>query len=598
MNRLILLTAIVFATTVDGCGYFSNAVFFEGEGIVAGYVMVDGAPVEGALVFVLGESETHLTTGPRGSFSLRAHAGRSLSLVSMWGTNRGLKQKFDLAGDGWLDLGDVELKALGQMQGSVDLPNPGEAEVRVEGTPFVARPDGRGFFQLTLPGGSWDLVVSAPGKEDVLVDDVTVEPGGSGQVGTSTPKTDPDYTCEVSETRVERFSQGGGGAVDILFLVDNSGSMVGEQMALGYSFLQFVQSLDYGGVDYRIAVLTTGMESADCPPCTGSVTNSCINPTGENGRFQDRIGKNQGTEDIPDFVFTDAPDCRVVDQSNLGCFYDQVKDDGTVFVGINGCGYERGLAAMRQALESGMRGTYNAGFLRPAARLAVIVVSDEEDCGEVGDVYEMTSDRGNICYFASKGVGPDPENPDYTPMAYHPQDPERREYRLTPVEEYYRFLLDLKGGQKGLVKFAAIVGVKDANDPTSTTIEYNWGTHNRWEIVDACTTPGCTGDSCFAEPGTRYIQMAQLTGGIVESICRTDFSEPMLRISGANTGYVRSFPLHADPTSPDTIAVSINGVEKRLGWAWDPAKRAVVFEEAAAPPPYSLVRISYETACR
>jgi hypothetical protein len=38
-------------------------------------------------------------------------------------------------------------------------------------------------------------------------------------------------------------------------------------------------------------------------------------------------------------------------------------------------------------------------------------------------------------------------------------------------------------------------------------------------------------------------------------------------------------------------------VEKTVGWDWDPAKKAVVFEEASAPPPYSLVEIRYEAAC-
>jgi hypothetical protein len=329
-----------------------------------------------------------------------------------------------------------------------------------------------------------------------------------------------------------------------------------------------------------------------------TITSACTNSTGESGRFQDLVGKNQGTEDQPDYVFIDAPHCRVVDQTNLSCFYDQLNTNGTVFVGVHGCGHERGLAAMRRALESDLRTSYNSGFLRPAARLAVIVVSDEEDCGEVGDVYELSRDGGNVCYFAARGEGPEPANPDYTPMTYHPDDPQQREYRLTPVAEYYNFLLSLKSGIKGLVKFAAITGVRDAVDPSSTTIEYEWNTNNRWEVASACTTPGCTGDYCFAMPGTRYIEMAQLSGGVVESICQLDFHEPMLRISGANTGYVRSFPLSDDPVSPDSIKVYINGAERTAGWAWDPAKHAVVFDEASAPPPYSLVEIAYETSCQ
>jgi hypothetical protein len=50
-------------------------------------------------------------------------------------------------------------------------------------------------------------------------------------------------------------------------------------------------------------------------------------------------------------------------------------------VGIDGTGLELGLEAMRLALER----PENAGFVRPAAALAVIFVTDEEDGGDLVD---------------------------------------------------------------------------------------------------------------------------------------------------------------------------------------------------------------------
>jgi len=595
MNRIILISAAILCTvTMSSCGLLSNEPIYSGWGTVDGRVTVDGKPVGGALVFALGEPELKTTSREAGAFLLTAGAGRDRQLVAMWGSDLGLRTSFSLAGEGILKIGDVQLVPTGILAGTVELdPDPRVVEVWVEGTPFVTSPDFQGIYEFTLPEGEWTLVIKAVGYQDQRVEGVLVESGTTRQVDPVAPPADPDYTCVGTETLTERFTQGGGGGLDILFILDNSASMVGEQRALAESFDRLVRYLDEGEVDYHIAVVTTGMESPMCPACDDVIQDACINSTGENGRFQDRICYNQSTiEDDPDYVCSTDTFCRTVDSSNLSCFYDQDKS-GTVFVGVKGCGHERGLAAMRTALDSELLNGYNQDFLREAARLAVIVVSDEDDCGEVGDVYELSVDGGNICYFAAKGEGPEPGNPVYTPMTYHPDDPEQRPYELMPVEVYRDFLLDLKDNQRRLVKFAAIVGV----DPNGTEINYEWN-GSRWDVVDACTNQVCTGNYCYAKPGTRYIDLAGKLGGSVESICQEDFAEPMVRIAGASTGYLRIFPLRDVPTSPDTIRVWVDGVELvGAEWSYDSDKQAVVFAAAFAPPSYSLITIEYQTGC-
>ncbi|MBW1808837.1 MAG: hypothetical protein JRJ87_11640 [Deltaproteobacteria bacterium] len=340
---------------------------------------------------------------------------------------------------------------------------------------------------------------------------------------------------------------------DILFIIDNSGSMVGEQGQLGVSFNAFAQVLDekFGG-EYQIAVISTGMESPGCPPCNATIDKSCMNETGENGRFQDRIGFNQGTIDNPDYVFEMDPACgKVVIPATKNCFYDTDSSKGFSLVGVNGCGYERGLAPMRVALDD-LAGTYNAGFLRKNATLAVVVITDEDDCGQVGDVTEgLGGIAGDACYYASKGV--DPEG-GFT-------DPEGKLYRLTPVEDYYNFLLGLKDGKEGMVKFAAIVGVKDINDLSTTTIEYTFD-GSRYTVDQTCTTAGCTGLFCFAKPGTRYIKLAQLFGigqnGFVDTICQTDFSDTMEAL-GTFVACPKVFLLSEEILDPDLANILING---------------------------------------
>jgi len=337
---------------------------------------------------------------------------------------------------------------------------------------------------------------------------------------------DPEQLC-IEGTCYDVLSQATSyisNSIDILFVVDNSGSMAGEQDQLGKSFSAFATALEERFEDYHIAVVTTGKKSGACPACDASIVKNCVNETGEHGRFQDRLGHITWDVDNANFDFTSDPTCRVVTKNNKECFYNIAQERGIALVGTQGCGYERGLAAMKRALSKELLGTYNDGFLRDGAMLAVVVISDEDDCGEVGEVYELTPDGGNICYFAAKGVGPEGET-------VHPDDPNEKPYELTSVEEYRDFLVKLKGDRPGMVKFTAITGVKDINDLSTTTIEYEMGAHNRWEIITACTAPGCTGAYCFAEPGTRYIEMAQAFGlginGQVDTICQDEFSYTM-----------------------------------------------------------------------
>jgi len=350
-------------------------------------------------------------------------------------------------------------------------------------------------------------------------------------------------------------------SIDILFVIDNGSDMAQEQEQLGESMDEFLFELKRKlSDDYHVGVITSGIESQACPPCDSVITASCINESGEGGRLQDRMGKYQYSGGEPYYSSEYDQTCRVVDKLNSICLFDDVEKKGTLLVGNTGCGYERALAAMKAALGD-LSGTYNSGFLRNEAALAIIVVSTEEDCGEVGDVYELSADGGQICYFAAKGEGPEPGNPTYTPMTYHPGDPEQRPYQLTAVEDYKSFLEDLKGNKFGMVKFAAIVGVEHVNDLDTTKIEYEWD-GRRWTIRITCVTPGCTGAYCDAEAGTRYIRMAQLFGigenGFVETVCQMDYTGTMERLARFFSCPGR-FLLEGDIADPQQDNLELNG---------------------------------------
>ena len=145
-------------------------------------------------------------------------------------------------------------------------------------------------------------------------------------------------------TTLDDFEQGGtiGGLADILFVVDNSGSMGDEQTKLGNSFNTFINWLIGGEVDYHVAITTTDMDA-----------------TGAQGAFV-----SSGTN--PKILDASTP--------NVASVFAQNANVGTV-----GSGDEKGLAAASTALSSSLLAGANAGFLRPEARLYVVWVTDEED---------------------------------------------------------------------------------------------------------------------------------------------------------------------------------------------------------------------------
>ena len=158
-------------------------------------------------------------------------------------------------------------------------------------------------------------------------------------------------------------------AVDILFVVDNSGSMMEEQTNIGRNFQNFFSAINGAGLDYQVGVVTTDVTTAIT---AGKLAGSVPVLTPKTPKLEETFAK-------------------------------------AIAVGVYGSNVERGLEAMRLALSAPNIQSENKGFLRDGARLAVIVVSDEEDQSQL------------------------------------------------PVTQYTAFLSQLKGGLKKTT-FAALVG--------------------------------------------------------------------------------------------------------------------------------------------
>jgi hypothetical protein len=168
--------------------------------------------------------------------------------------------------------------------------------------------------------------------------------------------------------------------IDLLFVVDDSPSMLDKQLNLKNNFPRFVDRLSTlpGGLpNLHIGVVTTDMGtkasgSSTPGPAIGQIGQGGCSSTGKSGNLQ--VGA--AAADLSGVFISDI---KQADGSRLKNY---TGDLATVFgklasVGAGGCGFEQPLAAMRAALGNNPA---NAGFVRPTAMLGVTFLTDEDDC--------------------------------------------------------------------------------------------------------------------------------------------------------------------------------------------------------------------------
>lgn len=196
------------------------------------------------------------------------------------------------------------------------------------------------------------------------------ERGKSQPDGGPAPPDAPS-TCSTST---------GSHALDLLFVIDDSPSMLDKQANLRANFPNFVNALSSlpGGMpDLHIGVISTdlgalGADDTAPGPTVGVVGNGGCGGTGKGGVLQ--LG--QAGDSV---AGTFLSDIRTIGGERIRNY---TGDLATVFgqmatLGATGCGFEAPLEAMKRALSNT---TQNAGFLRPDAYLAVVFLTDEDDC--------------------------------------------------------------------------------------------------------------------------------------------------------------------------------------------------------------------------
>lgn len=406
------------------------------------------------------------------------------------------------------------------------------------------------------------------------------------------------------------IDQGCGDHIDLLFVIDNSGSMAEEQLNLAKNMPLLTDRLenltDSMGLpvdsDVNIMVTTTDMGNELCTPyykpgrspeegspittpCTERIDRftgvgqnpidasavcdeACPNPIAPEGQFIHFAPEGSNVPDAPevDVNGDGMPDSNVAQA--LACIGPQ---------GIDGCGYESPLDAMRNALDPGA--AWNSGddpFLRPGGVLAVAIITDEADCS-IADASVMSDEQfmenhpdtgmpvptSAICWNAGVTCeGPD-GNGVYATCSSSGE-------KLVAVQEY----IDLLKGQGRPVVMLGILGVppvternpdppyepiaggvmdlvyRDWRDPDwdngGDILPDQWadGIDATYKQYEFGVGPGCTGEDGMgaftgqAIPPVRVKEVCEALNTdmeircCIESICDTDFSNAIRCMTG------------------------------------------------------------------
>lgn len=407
------------------------------------------------------------------------------------------------------------------------------------------------------------------GADDESADEEDSDPSDTGEPA-DLPDPDPDPMPDGCAEKL-----------DILVVIDNSGSMGEEQRNLTDSFPLLVKGLDEAGVDWRLAVTTSDNGNPWCPP---ELT------TPESGQFvfsscKSRLGDflfHNGDVNVQDLACNNV--CNL-DDEQLQALPTTTDDDPQaksrpwlqreggqlnlplgvdagealrclVPMGINGCGFEQQLESMRIALaRTTVVNAPEAGFLRDDASLLVLLITDEVDCSVRPEWEEAVFDaNGNkafwtdpnsgfptsgLCWNAGVECTGDPSDKDCVPadkniMGQPAQPPQAV---MFPVSRYANTLEAIEASKHAIdpgldVAVLAISGVNlDGTITYADTADDIF--QNEFGIGPGCTAPNPLDpdEPVTAVPPVRIRAVAeQLSpgGDPLSSICAESFDDFML----------------------------------------------------------------------
>ncbi|MDX2022441.1 MAG: hypothetical protein SF187_19550 [Deltaproteobacteria bacterium] len=305
--------------------------------------------------------------------------------------------------------------------------------------------------------------------------------------------------------------------VDVLFMIDNSGSMREEQNLLRAAMPTFITGLQtrFGAsLDLHVGFITSDV-GAGATFIAGSP--ACNRPGGDRGELQVLAGCGLETGKFVSYSQQGLEKNFTGELSQvIGCLAQ---------FGTQGCGFEHQLQSIRLALDPVLTPN-NAGFVRNDARLTLVLLTDEDDCSGPPDSPLFASDEypgtggslrcsieGHLC----NGAKP-PLSTFSAPLANCVANPSPR--GLLPIDELVANVRSRK--PLGAIEVMVLGGVVTAGQSPP---EYAFVSAPQADLLDA--EPVCTALNGTATPALRLRAFADAFGGITRSICDASFNDSM-----------------------------------------------------------------------
>jgi hypothetical protein len=371
---------------------------------------------------------------------------------------------------------------------------------------------------------------------------------------TACEKTDRSFSLLDSGSTFQQTATYETRKIDVLWVIDNSGSMQSSQDNLTANFASFINEFEKKGYDFHMAVTSTDAWRAKAQNMgtANGVANATILRRARSGRIN----------------FTTAP-YSYATNSLINILDQNTPNLSQVFVtnasqGINGTGDERAFDSMKQFLNY----DGNSDFRRADAFLAVIIVSDEDDFS--GNV--------NTPIYADYNDEAPNNSPSEHPMvltAPSPADPSDiyhlyNDSRLDTVQSYKDYM----------------DGVMGSTDNYSV---------NMIGVLDTACRTTLNNDIGGRRLGRRVAQLADMTRGVKTSLCG-NFGESLQLIAQSTIKLTAKFKLSREP-DPASIKITVDGVvipqDASQGWSYNATDWTITFNGDSVPAQGSNVQIFF-----
>ena len=310
--------------------------------------------------------------------------------------------------------------------------------------------------------------------------------------------------------------------LDLLFMIDDSPSMQEEQANLARNFPRLIDALK--NMPAGLPDLHLGVVSSDMGAGTSVTAGACGDSVGDRGVLQVRDGCG-----------LDAKAGRFLVSEAGGTKTNFTGDISDVFaclamLGTSGCGFEHQLQSVRMALSGFVAD--NNGFLRSDAHLAVVYITDEDDCSAPADstLYggAVSGQDGSLrCSLVGHlcGGSSPPASEFSTPLGNCSAAPDGGG-KLIPVQT---FIDEMNRLRTQSVSVSVIGGWPDDVATASYAIGYD--PTSSWSDL-LSSIPICKSANGSAAVELRMKQFVDAFGaaGKIISICQDDFSNAMTQV--------------------------------------------------------------------